>query len=1713
MGLAVGLAFTPSQAFAQQFGTPTENIAVSGQPVAVPSGSQVHVVLRSGADCYRKGDYELAATYLQQAKVGEANLGADEKRDLANWLSRNNTALDARRDGANQLKMAEEAARKGQMQDAAAWLKAAMSHAQFLTVADRLRMQQLADQVTPGAPKVGASGTVDSVAAANARTKLKLARQLMAKGNYDAAEAMAREADQMRMAYSVGEDTPARVLNDIVNARLKDGSLNNDPKALLVAARAAMGRGEFDLAEKLAHQADKNTSFFGSMTSSFHGDTPTKVLKEIQAARAYANSNKSAQPTQTAAAVTPTRPQTAPVDPRLLVRQGRDLYNQNKLDEAEKLAYRANSNARSVSWGYFEDTPDKLITDINKAKTKQNQEESVRVLAEARRQFAGGNLVEAEKLANRAERLHGPYGLMEMGDRPQKLLAEIEATRARNHIPRVPAAQMAAKDAPSSTNQQTTMPAPTTYGGQSAMPKAPVPTGQQVAGQSTSPYSSQNAPSQSMPAASSTPYTGTASNLPAMPAAASTPYSGMASSSQGMSTAPSTPYSGMPSSSQSMPAASSTPYGGMAATGTANRQTPVVPSWPGQTDVKVNVNLSAPAVSLAADEAKMKAQTCLADARRLMKEGRLLEARQKALEAQRMNVVFRAEDDKPEIVLMAVNSLCQRKVDALMQQADQCIKAGQSDVRSMQLAEQQLSQAKQLALGFNMDCYLIDMKAAQVKQATGQSSVAATIPPQFGTVPAAPVQNHDQGHELLAKARMELRAGQTANARRLANEAFSPNLGVQNEAAHLLQEIDTEEFNQKVLVAKRTFDAAVSAYNRQEYAQAKAMFRTIDAHLLPPDRQARLNEYMRNDAPPPVVAQTSRWQDGQQSATMPTLPSIPQAVVPSFSGTAHAMSSMQSSRPAMSYDQPPSADLIAQTKAMQEVKFQKLRNEGMAVMAESRKRFDNGETVKAIDMLKEHIRQVEASGFDSDKIVLLKKQPEARLQTFMMLQKNKDFETAQNSDHKAFMDKKAHEFLAEEAKKKQIAELMNQYHSLYKEHKYREAEICAIKAKELDPDNYVLGAAVQEAHMAMARQEYHELEVKKEEMVRKGLNQAEDPGPSVNLDNPVAIDQRINGISKFRTKSDTISLNGARSEKEREILRKLDGQATAFEFRDTPLQQVLDDLANWSQINIVQDVPALKDANISTTQPITMKLEGASLKSALNLLLHQAHLTYQVANDALVITTEENAHGKLERRVFPVLDLVIPVLNYTSGGAAAALQQAIGTSGQPDNSSLKINGQTTPWVGMNSLSTGTPVSNGTITGGVQNANSMTSVPASQMQGPKDTIEDVLIKLIQNTIEPQSWSTVGGPGTIEFYPLGKALVVNQTPDIQEQVQELLNALRRLQDQEVAVEVKFITIAEAFYERIGLDFNINITNNNSKYSQQINSQQFAPFGFLNNFNPKNLVSGLTPAGNLTQDLGIPINTSSFQMAVPPFGQYPNIPGGNGGIDLGIAFLSDIQVFMFMEAAQGDQRTNVMQAPKLTLFNGQTSTITITDLQFFVTSVSVVQIGGQVVFVPTNTPVPTGGVTMTIQAVISADRRYVRMSLTPNLTNLASANITLFPITTFITPVFEGGAVGQPVPFTQFLQQPTFNSISVNTTVNVPDGGTVLLGGLKRLSEGRNEFGPPILSSIPYIDRLFKNVGYGRETTSLLMMVTPRIIINEEEESRQVPGALQSANTQQP
>jgi general secretion pathway protein D len=155
---------------------------------------------------------------------------------------------------------------------------------------------------------------------------------------------------------------------------------------------------------------------------------------------------------------------------------------------------------------------------------------------------------------------------------------------------------------------------------------------------------------------------------------------------------------------------------------------------------------------------------------------------------------------------------------------------------------------------------------------------------------------------------------------------------------------------------------------------------------------------------------------------------------------------------------------------------------------------------------------------------------------------------------------------------------------------------------------------------------------------------------------------------------------------------------------------------------------------------------------------------------------------------------------------------------------------------------------------------------------------------------------------------------------------------------------------------------------------------------------------------------------------------------------------------------------------------------------------------------------GTFLTVQAVVSNDRRFVRMTVIPFFSHITKVDTFTFAGSTSTTNTSsQTGVQDTPNDNTKkansnttttqgtTVQLPTFAYVSVTTTVSVPDGGTVLLGGIKRLSEGRNEFGVPILSKIPYINRLFKNVGIGRESSSLMMMVTPRIIIQEEEEEK--------------
>ncbi len=74
-----------------------------------------------------------------------------------------------------------------------------------------------------------------------------------------------------------------------------------------------------------------------------------------------------------------------------------------------------------------------------------------------------------------------------------------------------------------------------------------------------------------------------------------------------------------------------------------------------------------------------------------------------------------------------------------------------------------------------------------------------------------------------------------------------------------------------------------------------------------------------------------------------------------------------------------------------------------------------------------------------------------------------------------------------------------------------------------------------------------------------------------------------------------------------------------MEFIETPLQDVIDFLKDFHQIEIQIDQKSLDDVGIGTDTPITRNLKGITLRSALRLLLRDLDLTYLIRDEVLLI--------------------------------------------------------------------------------------------------------------------------------------------------------------------------------------------------------------------------------------------------------------------------------------------------------------------------------------------------------------------------------------------------------------------------------------------------------------------------------------------------------------
>ena len=188
-------------------------------------------------------------------------------------------------------------------------------------------------------------------------------------------------------------------------------------------------------------------------------------------------------------------------------------------------------------------------------------------------------------------------------------------------------------------------------------------------------------------------------------------------------------------------------------------------------------------------------------------------------------------------------------------------------------------------------------------------------------------------------------------------------------------------------------------------------------------------------------------------------------------------------------------------------------------------------------------------------------------------------------------------------------------------------------------------------------------------------------------------------------------------------------------------------------------------------------------------------------------------------------------------------------------------------------------------------------------------------------------------------------------------------------EVAVEARFVSLSDGFYERPGADSGIDTQ-----------------------------ISGATTLGTVR---------------LPKLGS--------------AVVLGPQEAKKLLEMAQGDRRSNVLQAPQAwVLPSGQQKTIA--------------GFGGR-------------SAELRVQPAVSDDRR--------------------------------------SIPLEVSYGQPNVPGSTVSVRENLPDGSSLLVSVGESVSESRSEGGVPILRDIPYLKRYFRNVGIGRERTRVFLILTARVV----------------------
>jgi type II secretory pathway component GspD/PulD (secretin) len=375
--------------------------------------------------------------------------------------------------------------------------------------------------------------------------------------------------------------------------------------------------------------------------------------------------------------------------------------------------------------------------------------------------------------------------------------------------------------------------------------------------------------------------------------------------------------------------------------------------------------------------------------------------------------------------------------------------------------------------------------------------------------------------------------------------------------------------------------------------------------------------------------------------------------------------------------------------------------------------------------------------------------------------------------------------------------------------------------------------------------------------------------------------------------------------------------------------------------------------------------------------------------------------------------------------------------------------------------------------------------------PYGTVDE-LMELIKTAVGTTgTWEVEG----VSIAPQGSnVLVVKHTPEIQTAVARFLDDLRLFSGVIVTVETRFLTVSDHFLRDVGVDFR--------------GLGGLTPGTLANLDDVTNGFDDGASAGRDNNGAGLPAGAALH----PSSGAYFNdgsdgdfrarteniftrslgtVLSSLGGATFTFGFLDDSEFSMILRAVEKTQTGRLLTAPTITVYNTQRANLTVVNQLSYIQDFDV-EVAQTSFIADPIVGIIQDGLTLDVRPTVSNDRKYITLELQPTVARL------LEPIPTFSTSLASTAA---PV----IIQLPELRIQQARTTVKIPDGGSILIGGLKNITTVDRQSETPFLAKVPILSFLFSRKGRSDEMSNLMILVRATITDLKEEEARMMGRGL--------